>query len=789
MAFLSPPSDDPPAIADGETIATLETISQRVLWLSTYMIHYANKIRPNLDGLKVGGHQASCASAVNLMTALYFGVLRPEDHVAVKPHAAPVLHAIQYLLGNLPRRMLTTLRDFGGLQAYPSRTKDPAGVTISTGSVGLGAAATIFGALTQRYVRDHFGKAGGQGRYIALVGDAEIDEGNIPEAIGEASAYGLNDLWWIIDINRQSLDHIAPEGQVTQIARLFEAKGWEVLWLKYGGQQLEFFKRPGGDGLRRWIDSCSNAEYQTLLNADGSEIRRAVIEWGQLVGSDMRSVLADVPDATLKDLLMNLGGHDIPQILETFATAEATDRPVVIMAYTIKGWGLPIAGHIDNHAAQLTSAHIAALQEQHGIAEGHEWDGYHEPDPIAGWIKQRRIASGNGHNSVPASPSAPAIPETLDVPFPERAATQGAFGHILVALNEYEDVAARLVTTSPDVAVSTNLANWINKRGIYAPAEKPNYWAKYDVTSLLRWQETASGQHVELGIAENNLYLALAMLGLSYEFNGELLLPVGTVYDPFVARGLDALNYATYVGAKFLFAGTPSGLTLSREGGAHQSIYTPLVGMGMPGLIYFEPAYAAELECMMCWGLRQLADRENGQSLYLRLSTRPITQAVRTSTPEWRRQVLAGGYWLRDYRQEKDYQERPRVHLFASGVMLEEAMQASDLACEDGIYVNVINVTSADRLFRDHFEAAGSGAGSSYLDELLPTADRHTPAITLLDGHPLTLAWLGTVFSAPVKPLGVVQFGQTGSVQELYHQHRIDTDAILTAVVQILFGQ
>ena len=791
MAIMSPPSA-PPAAADRETITTLETIAQRVLWLSTYMIHYANKIRPNPDGLKVGGHQASCASSVNLMTALYFGGLRPEDHVAVKPHAAPVLHAIQYLLGNLPRRMLTTLRDFGGLQAYPSRTKDPDGVTISTGSVGLGAAATVFGALTQRYVRDHFGKTDGQGRYIALVGDAEIDEGNIPEAIGEASAYGLNDLWWIIDINRQSLDHIAPEGQVMQIARLFEAKGWEVLWLKYGSQQQAFFERPGGDGLRQWIDSCSNAEYQSLLNADGSEIRRAVIDWaaGAATGTDMRSVLADVPDATLMDLLMDLGGHDIPEILKTFAAAETiADRPVVIMAYTIKGWGLPIAGHIDNHAAQLTSAHIAALQEQHGIAEGHEWDGYEEPDPIAGWIKQRQIFGRNGRKHPPTPPSPPPIPETLDIPFPERAATQGAFGHILVALNEYEDVAARLVTTSPDVAVSTNLANWINKRGIYAPAEKPNYWAKYDVTSLLRWQETASGQHIELGIAENNFYLALTMLGLSYEFNGELLLPVGTVYDPFVARGLDALTYGTYVGAKFLFAGTPSGLSLNREGGAHQSIYTPLVGMGMPGLIYYEPAYAAELECMMCWGLRQLADRDNGQSLYLRLSTRPITQAVRRSTPEWRRQVLAGGYWLRDYRQERDYTERPGVHLFASGVMLEEALQASDLACEDGIYVNVINVTSADRLFGDHFEAASSGAGSSYLDELLPTADRQTPAITLLDGHPLTLAWLGTVFNAPLKPLGVVQFGQTGSVQELYHQHRIDTDAVLTAIVQILFGQ
>ena len=292
--------------------------------------------------MKVGGHQASCASVVSLMTTLYFAFLRPRDHIAVKLHASPVFHAIQYLLGNLPQHMLTTLQDFGGLQAYPSRTKDPDGVTISTGSVGLGAAATIFGALTQRYVRDHFGLST-SGRYIALVGDAELDEGNVPEALGEASAYGLHDLWWIVDINRQSLDHIAPDGQVVQIARMFEAKGWEVL-------------------------------------------------------------------------MMNLGGHDISQILRIFETAaKVQDRPVAILAYTIKGRGLPIARHIENHAAQLTSIQITNLQE-------------------------------------------------------------------------------------------------------------------------------------ELGIAENNFDLTLAMFGLAHELHGELLLPVGTVYDPFVARGLDALTYATYKG-------------------------------------------------------------------------------------------------------------------------------------------------------------------------------------------------------------------------------------------------
>jgi pyruvate dehydrogenase E1 component len=776
---------------DPETITILETIAQRVLWLSTYMIHYANKVRPNPDGMKVGGHQASCASVVSLMTALYFAMLRPQDHVAVKPHASPVLHAIQYLLGRLPQSMLTTLRDFGGLQAYPSRTKDPDGVTISTGSVGLGAAATIFGALTQRYIRDHFGPRP-LGRYIALVGDAELDEGNIPEALGEASAYGLSDLWWIIDINRQSLDHIAPEGQVGQIARMFEAKGWEVIWLKYGSQQRAFFERPHGPWLRQWIDDCTNAEYQSLLNADGAEIRRAMLEWGTGIEADMGQLLADVNDATLKELLMNLGGHDISQILQAFATAaKVEDRPVAIMAYTIKGWGLPIAGHIDNHAAQLTQAHIVAIQERLGIAAGHEWDGYDAADPIARWIQQRQHQLRLSQPLPLASSTTPRplhVPDTVGIRVPERASTQGAFGHILVALSDIQEVAARLVTTSPDVAVSTNLANWINQRGIYAPAERPNYWAKHGITSLLQWRETATGQHIELGIAENNFYLALAMLGLAQELHGELLLPVGTVYDPFVARGLDALTYAAYAGAKFIFAGTPSGLSLSREGGAHQSIYTPLVGMGLPGVLYYEPAYAAELECILCWSLQQLADRQHGQSVYLRLSTRPITQAVRHSTPEWRRQVLAGGYWLRDYRDQPDYTRRPRVHIFAAGVMLEEALQASDMASEDGIYANVINVTSADRLFHAYVTASQQDT-TSYLDELLPATERRVPAITLLDGHPLTLAWLGALFSAPLKPLGVVHFGETGSLQQLYHTHHIDTDAVLTAMVQVLFGK
>ncbi len=344
------------------------------------------------------------------------------------------------------------------------------------------------------------------------------------------------------------------------------------------------------------------------------------------------------------------------------------------------------------------------------------------------------------------------------------------------------------MTLSPDVAVSTNLGAWINRRGIYAPSKRPNDWNEHGVETLLQWNESPAGQHIELGIAEHNFYLALAMLGLSPEMQGEMLWPIGTLYDPFMARGLDALKYGAYAHSKFIFAGTPSGLTLCREAGAHQSFLTPLLGIGIPHLMSYEPAYAAELEVILCWALKQLTDREHGESVYLRLSTKALRQETPDETPTaWRRQVLAGGYWLRDYRQQADYRAKPRIHLLASGVMLAEALAASEAALEDDIYANVINITSADRLFREWMAHCRGERTVSYLDDLLPEADRQVPAVTLLDGHPLTLAWLGNMLHAPLRSLGVTAFGESAALPDLYHKHQIDADAVLSAMTHLLF--
>src|SRR6516165_4320615 len=222
--------------APRDKLAYLKAIEQKALWLSTWMIHNANHLRANRDGLKVGGHQASSSSVATLMTALYLDVMRPQDRVAVKPHAAPIFHALQYLLGHQSRGKLERFRALGGAQSYPSRSKDGDRVDFSTGSVGLGVGMTLFASLVQDYLRLHelVPSDGPPGRMIALAGDAELDEGNIFEALLEGWKHDVRNLWWIIDYNRQSLDAVVSDRLFGRIDAMFEMMGWRVVTLKYG---------------------------------------------------------------------------------------------------------------------------------------------------------------------------------------------------------------------------------------------------------------------------------------------------------------------------------------------------------------------------------------------------------------------------------------------------------------------------------------------------------------------------------------------------------------------------
>ena len=769
-----------PAV-DADELATLKTLQRKVLWLSTWMIHYANHVRPSRDGLKVGGHQASSASLATLMTALYFNVLRPEDRVAVKPHASPVFHAIQYLLGRQSREQLMGFRALGGAQSYPSRTKDTGDVDFSTGSVGLGVAMTSFAALAQDYVRMK-GLAPDDrpaGRMVALMGDAELDEGNVFEALLEGWKHDIVNTWWIVDYNRQSLDSVITDRLFARVGDIFRTTGWEVVTLKYGKGLEAAFARPGGGALRKWIDDCPNSLYSALTYKGGPSWREHLRrDLGRAAG--IKAMLDDHDDDSLHALMTNLAGHDMESVLEAFHAA-GDGRPNCFIAYTIKGHGLPFAGHKDNHAGLMNPEQMDAYRHAQGIAEGEEWEPMAglgaDADGLGAYLAQVPFAQG-GARSYPST--AVPVPERLAVPETHRISTQDGFGRILNELARGDsELAKRIVTASPDVTVSTNLGPWVNRRGIFDRHKREDVFRAEKVVSAQHWAMSQDGQHIELGIAENNLFLLLAALGLAGPLFGVRLLPIGALYDPFIMRGLDALNYACYQDARFMVVGTPSGITLAPEGGAHQSVLTPLIGIGQDKLAAYEPAYVDELAEIMRWGFEHMQDAAGG-SVYLRLSTQPIDQPERDFDSGLREAVIMGGYWQVPPEPGAD------IAIAYSGTVAAEALAAHQAVIEDMPGAGLLALPSPDRLHRDWLErrgARGSGAAArrSHIETLLAAIAPRAALITVVDGHPASLSWLGAVARHRVYPLGVDHFGQSGDIPDLYRIHGVDAEAIVDA--------
>ncbi len=790
----------PPAIGSkADVIPILEKIQNRILWLSTNMIHYANFVRANPDGGKVGGHQASSASLVSVMTALYFHALRAGDHIAVKPHASPVFHAIQYLLGRLPAEKLTQLRSFKGLQAYPSLTKDT-GVDFSTGSVGLGAVAPNFAALTDQFVQDHFGQRF-SGRQIALVGDAELDEGNIWEALGEENLRNLGNVLWIIDLNRQSLDRVVPSGKAQKIKEMFRINGWHVLELKYGHKLEAAFALPHGEKLRCRIDRMTNEEYQSLLRlGDGEKVRKILARGdGHEPDEELLQVLRPYSAEFVKGLLADLGGHDLKKILSCFAEADQVkDQPVVILAYTVKGWGLPLAGDPLNHSKLMNAEQMGALRQRLEIPGEDEFpkfvQGSAESNYIEAWVESlAKQAAGQGSEEISDDPY---IPDSLDSTFRGEISTQQALGSLLNELARNPEVGARTVTTSPDVASSTNLGGWINKMGVYRHQQATDYFRENAIPLTLKWEQSPHGHHIELGISENNFFSMLNALGRAKELSGKTLLPIGTIYDPFICRGLDALIYAAYSKSKFIFAGTPSGISLSAEGGAHQSTICPGIGLQLPNLVCYEPAFAQELEWILLAGLRNLLDRKHGQIVYLRLSTRALNQDLfpryalqdPSLSKALREDILRGGYRILNWQNEDGYEPGANVvNVIACGVMVANAMEAAHQLRTEGVFANVINATSPDLLYRGWRRASQikikepNAKVSYHLEKLLPASARSVPIVTVADGHSHTLAFLGSICGTKTISLGVDEFGQSGTRGELYDHYGISTASIALA--------
>ncbi|WP_424932950.1 transketolase [Amaricoccus macauensis] len=778
----------------------LKIIEQRLLWLSHWMIHHANHVRPKVDGIKVGGHQASSASMVSIMTALYFTALRPEDRVAVKPHASPIFHAMQYLMGNQTREKMENFRGFCGVQSYPSRTKDIDDVDFSTGSVGLGVAFTSFASIIQDYIKaKSWGADVRMGRMVALVGDAELDEGNIYEALQEGWKNDLRNTWWIIDYNRHSLDGIVREGLFERIEKIFDAFGWDVVRVKHGVYQRAAFEEPGGEKLRDWIDGCPNQEYSALTFMGGAVWRKRLMDDLGDQG-DVSALIDRRSDEELARLMENLGGNCVETMAETFAAIDH-DRPTCFLAYTVKGWGTPIAGHKDNHGGLMNKAQFMAWQAHMGVEEGMEWEPMatvDNPAALQDFLARVPFFVRGTRRYRDDKVAVPAI--AIDTS--RETSTQMAFGKILDDLSKGDsDLAARIVTTSPDVTGTTNLGPWVNRRKLFARSQQADAFSKHRIPSTAKWDFVPEGQHIELGIAEMNLMLLLGAAGLSHSIFGKRLIPIGTVYDPFVARGLDALNYACYQDARFILVGTPSGVTLAPEGGAHQSVGTPLIGMSQDGLASFEPAFADELAVIMEWAFdyiqrdgegdpceRTWLRDETGGSVYLRLTTNPVEQPGKRGDEDFRQGTIDGAYWLRKPGPNCD------VVIAYQGAVAPEAIKAAGLIGEVRRDIGVLAVTSADRLnagwtAAQRARSRGNKAAQSHIEAKMSGLPSHCKIITVIDGHPATLSWLGSVGGHQTIPMGVEHFGQTGTIGDLYRHHGIDAAAIVEKVNGLTQGR
>lgn len=763
--------------ADGG-YAVLSEVEDRVLWLASAMVHHANRVRPNPSGLKVGGHQASSASMVSIMTSLWFGHLRAEDRVSVKPHASPVLHAINYLLGRLDASYLPRLREFGGLQSYPSRTKDPDPVDYSTGSVGIGATAPVWGAVTRRYVDAAFGGVG-TGRQYSLLGDAELDEGAVWEAVLDPAVAELGELVWIVDLNRQSLDRVVPGIAADKLQGMFAAAGWQTITLKYGRLLEGLFDRPGGEALRRRIDGMPNPEYQRLLRCGAGELRDRLAGDGPDAAA-VAALVREVDDSTLLAAIGNLGGHDLEDLDKAFSSIDDT-RPTVIFAYTIKGYGLATRGHPQNHSALLTDAQMRELADRTGCDYDDPWRRFPEGSAAGARCAETaqrldRVEAGQ------ATP--PDLPSDIGRTPSGTATTQAALGRVLLDLTrQAPEAARRIVTVSPDVSSSTNLGGWVNKVGVWSPRERQDWFAD-DGDTILHWRETPAGRHIELGIAEVNLVSLLGELGASWSRWGQPLLPIGVVYDPFVERALEPWSYGMYAGGQSILVGTPSGVSLAPEGGAHQSIKTPSIGLEQPGCVAYEPAFAIDTEWVLLAALARLG-RPDGRSAYLRLSTRPVDQSLAAvpadadARERRRREVVAGAYAL-------VRSAAPAVTIAVQGAVVPEALDAARRLEAMGIGTDVICVTSADLLYRAVRARQGNDDADSWiLDEAFP-ADRATPLVTVLDGHPHTLSFLGTINRVATTGLGVTQFGQSGSLEDVYRHHGLDAESIVCAALDLV---
>ena len=772
-------STKPPHGLSTQQLQALDGIALRAhAWMVRMIWEANNRADKGAGDPKVGGHPASCASSLHLATALQLATRQPSDFYCAKPHLAPLDHALHHAQdvfrhpdgswfnSEESEAVMSTLRAFSEngeavFQSYHADSDPDNWRTLPSGTVGIPPVNAVYLALAFRYAIDHGWATDIPKHFWCIIGDSELREGSLMEVMPDVAERELGNVTWIIDYNRQNLDGTRVLNKrglggtdADRIERTFQANGWQVIQLRHGRLRETLFALDGGAALREQFENgFSDYEYQTILWKQDATLLRA-----ELIARDakLNDLLAGISDEDLLAALGDLGGHDLEAILNAYETARSDQRvPTVIVAHTIKGWGLNCTAKPGNHSTLPDKDEVNELLKLRGLTAERPYLRDTGSKEEAKYLSKRtkywrhgigqveqRIAENRAQVNGMLAPTLP-LPDDfgIDLSMMPMVHTQWLWGQVagkLVRigthdeleaagidpgrdLNELEHrwskVADLMCTMSPDVGTSTNINPAMDAK-VYGPETGTNLEAEHQLHERgrpeLYQHSEAWTRHIRFEIAEANCMSAAGSFGKMGKFAGVPLLPMMTVYDFFIKRALDQLYYNLYWRSSFILMGTPSGVSLSPEGAQHSW----KSDIQMPSLITWEPAYACEMEWILADAVRRHvdADNEDREGVLIRGVTRALKQKelmtrlksqARFSASDaaeinqqLRVDVLAGGYKLVDRASDSDYQPGDNVvTILAMGAMIPEVLEASDLlAADHGIHADVVVVTSADLL-------------------------------------------------------------------------------------------
>ncbi len=769
-------------------------------------------VRANKESSDLGGHIATYQSLATLMEVGFnhFWHAPSEDHggdlVYFQGHSSPGNYARAYLEGRLSAEQLDGFRQEvsspGGLSSYPHPWLMPEFWQFPTVSLGIGAITSIYQARFMKYLQAR-GLAETAGRKVwAFLGDGEMDE---PESMGATALAGreqLDNLIWVVNCNLQRLDGpVRGNGKIIQeLESDFRGAGWNVIKVIWGSRWDPLLAADTDGALVKVMGECIDGDYQTFKSRDGAYVRE------HFFGRDPR-LLERVSNMSDDEIwLLNRGGHDQQKVYAAYhAAVRHTGQPTVILAKTIKGYGMGVSGEgqmITHQAKKMTEAALLAFRDRFELpltdAQVHAAEYYTPPadSPEMQYLRERREALGGPlpvrrrQSESLAAPDLELFKSQLQGTGDREISTTMAFVRVLAALLREKQLGPHIVPIVPDESRTFGMEGLFRQFGIYSPFGQR--YRPEDSEQLMFYKEDEHGQILEEGITEAGSISSFVAAGTSYSAHDVPMVPFYIYYSMFGYQRVGDLIWAAGDSRTrgFLLGGTAGRTTLNGEGLQHEDGHSHLLFSVVPNCRAYDPAYGYEVAVIIQDGLRRMLTEQEDVFYYLTLMNENYPHpAMADDAPEG---ILRGMHQVREAPKRT---RRPTVQLLGSGTILREVLAASESLAEDfDVHADVWSVTSFSELRRDGIEVErwnmlhpAQKARAAYVAQCL--SERRGPVVAATDYLRAVPDQIRQWVPAPYRTLGTDGYGRSDTRQALRRFFEVDRHYIAVAALKELAVQ